>query len=77
MDWPEPFPHMVDCKHVRYTGQLVEQIVFEAKQGSWPDNGCLREQLTGYSFTLCLNRGQLPVRQISFDDYGYLRPEEL
>lgn len=43
VDRPVPLLHMIGCYEVAYPRQLMEKTVFESKQGSGPNDGCLRE----------------------------------
>ena len=52
---PESFPHMVAGEEVRDTGELVEELIFKAKEWCWSDDGCFGIDLASDLFGLTLD----------------------
>lgn len=55
MDRPESFSHMIACEEICDTGQLVEELIFKAKERCGPDDRCFRVELASYEFRLALD----------------------
>lgn len=43
MNRPVPLLHMIGCQEVCYPSQPMKEAIFEAKNGSGTDDGCLWE----------------------------------
>jgi hypothetical protein len=59
VDRPKSLPHMVAREEVRDTGELMEELIFKAKERRYSDDGCLRIDLTSYEFGLALQHVSL------------------
>jgi hypothetical protein len=54
VDWPKPFMHVISGEQIGYSGELMQQAIFEAKQWRGSHDGGLREDISYDSLTRCL-----------------------
>jgi hypothetical protein len=59
MDRPKPFMHMIGGEQIGYSGEFVQQAIFETKQWRRSYNGGLGEDISHNSLTSCLNHVSL------------------
>lgn len=45
---------MIACEKVRDPGELMEELIFEAKKGRWSDYSCFWIDFASYHFGLTL-----------------------
>jgi hypothetical protein len=55
VDRPKPFMHVVSGEQIGYSGKLMQQAIFEAKQWRGSHDGGLGEDISYDSLTPCLN----------------------